>query len=223
MVVLAAFAPGNKTNGRAILPAMMSPATNPSKGAATRELILEHAYELARQDGLEGLSIGALALGVGMSKSGVFAHFGSREELQLALLDATTRRFLDFVIRPAVKQPRGLKRLRAILDGWSEWIRIHYNGCVLISAVVEYDGREDGPLRTRVKEQQAGWRNEVVRAIQQTIDVGDLRADTDPAQLAFELYAVMLGLHHDASLFGFEETHQRTWAAIDRLLASYQP
>lgn len=201
---------------------MMTPAT-PSKGAATRELILDHAYELARQDGLEGLSIGALALGVGMSKSGVFAHFGSREELQLALLDAATQRFLDFVIRPAVRQPRGVQRLRAILERWSEWIRIHHNGCVLISAVVEYDGREDGPLRTCVKQQQAGWRNELVRAINQAIEVGDVRAGTDAGQLAFELYAVMLALHHDASLFGFDEAHRHTWAAIDRLLASYRP
>ncbi|GLQ94471.1 TetR/AcrR family transcriptional regulator [Dyella acidisoli] len=201
----------------------MNATTSPSKGAATRELILDHAYELARQDGLEGLSIGALALGVGMSKSGVFAHFGSREELQLALLDTATKRFLDFVIRPAVQQPRGIKRLRAVLDRWSEWIRIHYNGCVLISAVVEYDGREEGPLRTRVKEQQTGWRNEVMRAIRQTVEVGDLRADTDADQLAFELYSLMLGLHHDASLFGFDESHRHTWAALDRLLASYQP
>lgn len=201
----------------------MTASINPGKGAATRELILDHAYELARQDGLEGLSIGALALGVGMSKSGVFAHFGSREELQLALLDTATRRFLDFVIRPAVQSPRGLQRLRAILEHWSEWIRVHYSGCVLMSAVVEYDGREDGPMRERVKQQQSGWREELARAIRQTVEVGDLHAATDADQLAFELYAVMLGLHHDASLFGFEGAHRRSWAAIDRLLASYQP
>lgn len=201
----------------------MNATTPSSKGAATRELILDHAYELARQDGLEGLSIGALALGVGMSKSGVFAHFGSREDLQLALLDVAGKRFMDFVIRPAVQQPRGLKRLRAILERWSEWIGIHYSGCVLISAVVEYDGREDGPMRERVKQQQLGWRNELMRAIRQAIEVGELRAETDADQLAFELYAVMLGLHHDASLFGIEDAHRRTWAAIDRLLVSYQP
>jgi AcrR family transcriptional regulator len=201
----------------------MNAATNPGKGAATRELILDHAYELARHDGLEGLSIGALALGVGMSKSGVFAHFGSREELQLALLDATTKRFFEFVMLPAIKQPRGMKRLRAILERWTEWTRIHYNGCVLISAVVEYDGRDDSPLRQRVKAQQSDWRNELKRAISLSIDVGDLHADTDADQLAFEIYALMLGLHHDASLFDFEEAGRRTWAAIDRLLASYQP
>jgi AcrR family transcriptional regulator len=200
----------------------MNAATLPSKGAATRELILDHAYELARQDGLEGLSIGALALGVGMSKSGVFAHFGSREELQLALLEAATKRFLEFVMRPAIQQPRGLKRLRAMLQRWSEWSHIHQSGCVLISAVVEYDGREDSPLRQRVKEQQAGWRDELARAIKLSIEVGDLCADTDADQLAFEVYALMLGLQHDAGLFGFEQANRRTWAALDRLLASYQ-
>ncbi|GLQ49828.1 TetR/AcrR family transcriptional regulator [Dyella flava] len=200
----------------------MNPAITPGKGAATRELILDHAYELARQDGLEGLSIGALALGVGMSKSGVFAHFGSREELQLALLESATRRFIEFIMRPAVKQPRGLKRLRAILQRWSEWSHIHQSGCVLISAVVEYDGREDSPMRQRVKEQQAGWRAELARAITQSIEVGDLRADTDADQLAFEVYALMLGLQHDAALFGFEQANRRTWTALDRLFASYQ-
>lgn len=200
----------------------MNASLIPGKGAATRELILERAYELARHDGLEGLSIGALALGVGMSKSGVFAHFGSREDLQLALLDVATKRFVDFVMRDAVKQPRGLKRLRAMLASWFEWSRIYQSGCVLISAVVEYDGREEGPLRQRVKEQQSGWRNELARAVRMAIEVGDVRADTDAEQLAFEIYALMLGLHHDAGLFGFDEASQRTWAALDRLFASYQ-
>jgi AcrR family transcriptional regulator len=201
----------------------MNAATPPSKGAATRELILDHAYELARQDGLEGLSIGALALGVGMSKSGVFAHFGSREELQLALMESASRRFAEFILLPAIRQPRGLKRLRTILERWSEWSQIHQSGCVLISAVVEYDGREDSPMRQRVKQQQSAWRGEIARAIKLSIEVGDFHADTDPDQLAFEIYALMLGLHHDGGLFGFEEARRRTWSALDRLFASYQP
>ncbi|GLQ96133.1 TetR/AcrR family transcriptional regulator [Dyella mobilis] len=201
----------------------MNAATLPSKGAATRELIIDHAYELARQDGLEGLSIGALALGVGMSKSGVFAHFGSREDLQLAVLDAATKRFVEFVLLPAVRQPRGLQRLRAMLERWTEWGRIHQSGCVLISAVAEYDGRDDSPMRQRVKEQQSGWRREIVRAIDQAIDAGDLRSGIDTDQFAFELYSLMLGLHHDASLFGFEQARRHAWAALDRLFTSYQP
>ena len=201
----------------------MNAATTPGKGAATRELILEHAYELARQDGLEGLSIGALALGVGMSKSGVFAHFGSREDLQLALLDATGKRFFDFVMAPAIKQPRGLKRVRTLVERWFEWARIHQSGCVLVSAVAEYDGRDDSPLRTRVKQQQSSWRSEMARAIRLAMEIGDLRADLDPDLLAFEIYALMLGLHHDAGLFGFEQASRHAHAAIDRLFASYQP
>src|ERR1700754_4514770 len=102
-----------RTNGRAILSAMN--ATTPGKRAATRELILDHAYDMARRDGLEGLSIGSLAADVGMSKSGLFAHFGSREELQLAVLETGQLRFLQNVKWPALKLPRGLARVRAIV------------------------------------------------------------------------------------------------------------
>lgn len=195
----------------------------PSKGAATRELILDHAYQMARRDGLEGLSIGALALAVGMSKSGVFAHFGSREDLQLALLDAVSNRFIEFIKLPALKQPRGIKRLRAMVDLWVKWGHIHQHGCVLLSAAVEYDGRANGPIRERVLRQQTDWRNELKRAIELCIDVGDLKKDTDADQLAFEIYALMLGLHHDAGLFGFEKANRLTAAALNRLFTSYQP
>jgi AcrR family transcriptional regulator len=200
-----------------------TPQSAPSKGAATRELILDHAYQMARRDGLEGLSIGALALVVGMSKSGVFAHFGSREDLQLALLDAVSNRFIEFIKLPALKQPRGLKRLRTLIDRWVEWGHIHQHGCVLLSAAVEYDGRANGPIRERVLRQQTDWRNELKRAIALCIEVGDLKKDTDADQLAFEIYALMLGLHHDAGLFGFEEASRRTTASLNRLFTSYQP
>jgi AcrR family transcriptional regulator len=199
----------------------MSTPTPAGKGPATRELILDKAYELAREDGLEGLSIGALALSTGMSKSGVFAHFGSREQLQLALLESVAARFLEFIRTPALREARGLPRLRKLAERWCEWARIHQSGCVLLSAAVEYDGR-DGALRQSVLRQQAGWRDELRRAIKLAIDTGHLRADTDPTQLAFEIYALMLGLHHDAGLFGYEEARQRTDVALERLFASYR-
>jgi AcrR family transcriptional regulator len=192
------------------------------KGPATREMILDKAYELAREDGLEGLSIGALALSTGMSKSGVFAHFGSREQLQLALLESVARRFLEFVKTPALREPRGLPRLRKLAERWSEWGRIHQSGCVLLSAAVEYDGR-DGAVREAVLRQQADWRDELRRAIKLAIDAGHLRADTDSTQLAFEVYALMLGLHHDAGLFGYREARHRTNIALERLFASNAP
>jgi AcrR family transcriptional regulator len=185
-------------------------------------MILEKAYGLAREDGLEGLSIGALASSTGMSKSGVFAHFGSREQLQLALLEWVGGRFIEFVKAPAVREPRGLPRLRKLAERWCEWGRIHQSGCVLLSAAVEYDGR-DGELRQAVLRHQSGWRDELRRAIKLAIDVGHLRSDTDPTQLAFEIYALMLGLHHDAGLFGYEGARQRTDAALERLFAGCRP
>lgn len=193
------------------------------KGVATRELILARAYELAREGGLESLSIGTVAMSARMSKSGVFAHFGSREQLQLTLLDAVGARFLEFVKAPALREPRGLPRLRKLVERWCEWSRAHRNGCVLLSAAVEYDGRRDGALREHVLRQQAGWRDELRRAIGLAIDEGHLRNHTDTTQLAFEIYSLMLGLHHDAGLFGYEEARHRTEVAFERLLAGYRP
>lgn len=192
------------------------------KRAATRELILDHAYDMARRDGLEGLSIGALALDVGMSKSGLFAHFGSREELQLAVLELGQLRFLQRVKWPALTLPRGLARVRAIVTNWVEWGRQYQSGCVLLTAASEYDGRE-GALRDVVIKQQSGWRNEMCRAVDHAVENGELREDTDASQLAFEVYALMLGLHHDAGLFGFDEARRHTLAAFERLITSYSP
>jgi AcrR family transcriptional regulator len=199
----------------------MTTITHPGKRATTRETILDHAYALARLEGLEGLSIGTLATDVGMSKSGVFAHFGSREELQLAELDTGRQRFVSQVLLPALKQPRGLLRLRAIVANWFEWSREHQSGCVLLSAASEYDGR-DGALHDGVVQQQAGWRDELQKAIAQAVELGHLRRDTDVAQLAFEIYALMLGLHHDAGLFGFDEAGRLARAAFERLWRSWQ-
>lgn len=199
----------------------MTTATHPGKRASTRDLILDHAYALARKDGLEGLSIGVLAADVEMSKSGVFAHFGSREELQLAVLDTGRQRFMARVLLPALKHPRGLPRLRAIVANWFEWSREHQSGCVLLSAASEYDGR-DGALHDGVVRQQAGWRGELQKAVDQAVQEGHLGAGTDAAQLAFEIYALMLGLHHDGGLFGFDDASRRTAAAFERLWRSWQ-
>ncbi|PWK87737.1 TetR/AcrR family transcriptional regulator [Fulvimonas soli] len=200
----------------------MNATASAGKGAATRELILDHAFALARAEGLEGLSIGALAAAVGMSKSGVFAHFGSREELQLAVLDAGARRFVDRVLKPALRTPRGLPRLRAIVARWFEWSREYQSGCVLLSAASEYDGR-DGALREGVVRQQAGWRDELRKAVLQAVEEGHLRADLDADQFAFEIYALMLGLHHDAGLFGFDDASRRAAAAFERLWQGWRP
>src|SRR5688572_12630567 len=166
----------------------MNVMTATSKGAATRDAIIDRAYGIACAAGLEGLSIGPLAQAVGMSKSGVFAHFGSREELQMAVLDEAGERFVAFVLRPALKQPRGLARLRAILEAWYDWVRQSEGSCLLLSAASEYDDRP-GPLRDRLVQHERRWREEIARAVALSIGTGELAADTDPDQMAFELYS----------------------------------
>lgn len=200
----------------------MTILTATSKGAATREAIIDRAYGIACAAGLEGLSIGPLAQAVGMSKSGVFAHFGSREDLQLAVLDEAAVRFVDHVLRPALSKPRGLARVRAILEAWYDWVRQTEGSCLLLSAASEYDDRP-GPLRDRLVEHERRWRQEVARAVTLAIGTGELAGDTDPDQMAFELASLALIVHHDAGLFGFESAADRGRRALERLFRSYAP
>ncbi|HEY5802336.1 MAG TPA: TetR/AcrR family transcriptional regulator [Lysobacter sp.] len=201
----------------------MSALTATSKGAATREAIIDRAYDVACSAGLEGLSIGPLAQAVGMSKSGVFAHFGSREDLQLAVLDAAGQRFVGHVLLPALKLPRGLPRLRAIVEAWFDWARqSSEGGCLLLSAASEYDDRP-GEIRDRVIAHELRWRRELARAIALAVETGDLAVDTEPEQLAFEVYSLALIVHHDAGLFGFEPAAARGRSALERLFRSYSP
>jgi AcrR family transcriptional regulator len=190
-----------------------------SKGAATREMILERAYALARETGLESLSIGGLALSAGMSKSGVFAHLGSREELQLAVLDSAAQRFAEHVMASAMKAPKGVKRLGVIVENWFDWVNHESGGCLLLSAVSEYDDRP-GPMRDRVIAQQRRWREQIARAVQQAIDSGEFQAALDASQIAYEIYAIALMVHHDAGLFGYSDALERGRRAIRRLFDS---
>ncbi|HJT99021.1 MAG TPA: TetR/AcrR family transcriptional regulator [Rhodanobacteraceae bacterium] len=190
-----------------------------SKGAATRDSIIERAYWIVRKEGFEGLSIGTIASSVGMSKSGVFAHFGSREDLQLAVLDAAAQRFAEQVFVPAIRERRGLPRLEAIGRRWMKWLRSEQGGCPMVSAAIEYDDRP-GPIRDRVIHYQTRLRKELARAIGMAVETGELRADTDAEQLAFEIFGVELAMHHDSRLFGFDEALARSERALDRLLAS---
>ncbi len=196
---------------------------SPTKGATTREVILARSYALACVNGLEGLTIGGLAEQVGMSKSGVFAHFGSREDLQLATLDYGGELFIRDVLLPALKEKRGLARLRAIFANWSEWVRHEDDGgCLFLAAASEYDDRP-GPIRDRVLQQEADWRDQLARAVRLAIDSGELAAGTEPAQMAFEIYAIALAVHHDAGLTGYDGAAARGFRAFERLLLGYAP
>jgi AcrR family transcriptional regulator len=193
-----------------------------SKGAATRETILESAYAIACRDGLEGLSIGDLAQAVGMSKSGVFAHFGSREDLQLAVLDNGGKRFGEAVLIPALRAPRGIARLRAIVDGWFDWVRDNRQGCLIMGAVSEYDSRP-GRLHDAVVELIQRWRDATARAVALAVEAGELRSGTDASQLSFEIFGVALALHNDTRLFDPGHARAQAVRAVERLLAAHSP
>jgi AcrR family transcriptional regulator len=198
----------------------MTPVTSSGKGAATRDMILERAFMIAASAGLEGLSIGPLADAVGMSKSGVFAHFGSREELQLAVLDLAALRFGEHTLVPALKARRGLPRLRTILDRWLEWLGRDRGGCLLLSAVSEYDDRP-GALRDRVISHHLRWRDELIRAIVHAVENGELRSDIDTEQFAFEINGIALSVQHDLPIVGLDTSAARGRRMFDRLIAHY--
>jgi len=194
------------------------------KGARTREEILGQSVALASALGLEGLSIGPLATRLGMSKSGLFAHFGSKEELQLATLQRAQERFEKVVFRPALAAPRGIPRLRALLERWLAWADDPGcpGGCVILGATAEYDDRP-GPLRETLAAAQRRLRQAIARAFEIAIEERQLRRDTDPRQVAFEMFAIVLAAHHDRRLLGDAEAQRHAVTAFERLLAQYAP
>jgi AcrR family transcriptional regulator len=192
-----------------------------SKGLATRAAILDCAVGLASQMGLEGLSIGALAEVAGMSKSGVFAHFGSREELQIAVVREYHRRFEDEVFFPAMLEARGVPRLRALFERWLRRVSVEVDsGCIYISGAVEFDDRP-GPVRDALVGMIRAWQAALQRAIRIAVDDGQLRADTDVTQMSFEMHGLILALHHDARLLRANGAPQRARAGFERIDTHY--
>lgn len=191
------------------------------KGQQTRAAILEAALGLASHMGLEGLSIGALAEVTQMSKSGVFAHFGSREELQIAVIREYHARFEDEVFFPAVREARGLPRLRTLFENWIRRVSIELDsGCIYISGAVEFDDRP-GPVRDALASMVRAWQAALERAIRLSIDEGHLRADTDSLQMLFEIHGLILALHHDARFLRLPGAVDRARVGFDRIVAQY--
>ena len=179
------------------------------KGQQTRAVILEAALTLASRMGLEGLSIGAIAELTHMSKSGVFAHFGSREELQISVVREYHRRFEEEVFFPAVQEARGLPRLRALFERWVQRVAVELDsGCIYISGAVEFDDRP-GPVRDALADMVRSWHSALARAIRIAVEEGHLRPDTDAMQMLFEVHGLILSLHHD-------ERFLRIPGALDR-------
>jgi AcrR family transcriptional regulator len=200
----------------------MNAAARPTKGETTRSQILSAAVQQASESGFESLTIGTLAERTGLSKSGLFAHFGSKQELQLAALDEAARIFTESVFLPALKAPRGVKRLRALFENWISWpVRAQLpGGCPIDAASREYD-HIPGALRDAVVSRQRQLDRELARMAQLAIDTGELAADTDPRQVSFEILGLILVCYRSAMLLGEEEALRRATAAFERLMRHY--
>jgi AcrR family transcriptional regulator len=200
----------------------MSPApatTAPTKGERTRAAILDEALRLVSKAGLDGLTIGTLADATGMSKSGLFAHFGSREDLLLAVLDHGQQEFVEVVLKPALEKPRGVPRLKAMFVNWLDWTESADlpGGCPMIGGASEYDDKP-GPVRDMLASGQRAWIDTLKRAARQAVEEGQLPASTDPEQLAFEMFGIALVVHHHRRLLGYSKARARALAALERLI-----
>lgn len=196
------------------------------KGQITRAKVLDHAFALASRVGFEGLTIGGLADRAGLSKSGLFGHFQSKEQLQLEVLDTAVERFMIGVIQPALKAPRGAPRVRALFDNWLEWAGGHAReggGCVFIAAANELDDADPSPLRDRLVEYQREWLAGLARAAGLAVEAGHFRPDLDADQFAYEFYSIILAFHHSSRLLRDSRSGERARRQFERLVASSQP
>jgi AcrR family transcriptional regulator len=192
-----------------------------SKGERTRAAILDEAAALTSTEGLSGVTIGVLADRLGMSKSGLFAHFGSKEQLQQAVLEHAAELFIATVINPTLQQPRGLPRLRALFDNWISWGANGPlpGGCPIHAASFEFDDRP-GPIRDYLAATQARLHAFVAEALRKTVAMGELRADLDCEQGAFELIALAQAFALNHRLMRTPQAEAWTRAAFDRFLTS---
>ena len=198
--------------------------TKTHRSGLTLAAILDTAISMAATDGLESLTVGELAKRLNLSKSGVFSRIGSREALQKAVIEEYDRRFLQDVFVPAMREPRGLPRLNAIMRLWLQRARDVeiQQGCIYCAGAFEYDDR-DGPLRDMLLEGVLGWRRALKRTVIQAIEAGHLSGDTDPDQLVFEMDGLFVALMRDARFLRDPRAADRAWATYERLIRSLQP
>ena len=196
----------------------MPAQTAPTKGERTRAAILDEALRLVSRTGLDDLTIGSLAEATGMSKSGLFAHFGSREELLLAVLGHGQSQFTEVVFRAAMTKPRGLPRLRALFVNWLDWTESAElpGGCPMIGAAAEFDDKP-GAVRDMLAAGQRLWAETLKRTVRQAIEERQLKNDTDPEQITFEMFGIALVVHHHRRLLGYKKARERALTALDSL------
>ena len=198
------------------------PPHSASHGAKTRAAILRTAADVASVDGLDGLSIGRLATRLAMSKSGLFAHFGSKEDLQLATIEEARQRYVHEVIEPALAAGSGIRRLHALCEAFLSYLErgVFPGGCFFASAMAEYDAKAPGPVRDRIAHCQAQWMTTLERAAQDAQADGELPAGSDPGQLAFELEATLLSANWYFHLYADGTYIDRARRAVRARLAS---
>lgn len=191
------------------------------KGQQTKQAIVDAALGLAAQVGLEGLSIGALAEVTQMSKSGVFAHFGSREELQILVIREYYARFAEEVFSPAMNEARGLPRVRALFANWMKRVAAEIqSGCLFISGAVEFDDRL-GPVRDALASSVKTWLAAMYRAVVKAKEEGQLNDDADEEQMAFEIHGLILALHYEARFLKNPVSTGRANKGFENILAQY--
>lgn len=193
-----------------------------AQGERTRKAILEAAVHIASAEGLEGLTIGRLALELSMSKSGLFAHFGSKEDLQVATVEAARAIFIKEVIRPAFETAQGLLRLWNLCDIWLGYVQsgVFRGGCFFAAAAAEFDSRP-GPVRDRIAEIMREWLSTLRNAIEEAQQAGQLKGDIDATQLAFEFNSLELGANWAFQLYGDKSAFTRAREAIRERLSRY--
>lgn len=193
------------------------------KSEMTRTAIVGAGIELASAEGLEAITLQAVADRVGLSKSGVFSRIGSREALQKAVIEEFGRRFLADVFVPAMQQPKGLPRLDLLMQRWIVRVRDveAFSACIYSAGAFELDDRE-GPLRDLLHGEVTRWRAALRRSVMQAVEAGQLQPDTDPDQLVGEMYALMLGMTHDTRFLRDARSAERAQTSWKRLLKSYQ-
>ncbi|MBW8751495.1 MAG: TetR/AcrR family transcriptional regulator [Propionibacteriales bacterium] len=191
-----------------------------SKGEETKAAILDEAVQIASEVGFTGLTIGQLAERTGLSKSGLFAHFKSKEALQLETLARARERLTDVVVRPTLATARGEKRVRALFDLWLLWAtEVLEGGCIFVTGSTEYDDRP-GAMRDALVQGEKDWTEFIVTVTRTAVSEGDFAEDLDTEQFAFTVQALMYGYHHAKRLMRDPKALDRTRAAFDQLLAA---
>ncbi len=209
------------TRKPAVTGARVSGGRAMQKGQQTKAAIVEAALGLSTQIGLEGLSIGVLAEVTQTSKSGVFAHFGSREELQISVIREYFSRFEQEVFYPALHEQRGLPRVKALFANWMKRVAIEiHSGCIFISGAVEFDDRP-GPVRDALANSVQTWLHALDRAVLMAKEIGHLKPDADAHQMAFEIHGLILALHYEARFLKNPGSIERANQGFANILARY--